>query len=719
MEVHESEGGLATGLASLNSQYEKEWVGWPGVYPKNETHREEICRQLDKSYHPVFLSEKEIDMYYKGFSNETLWPLLHYFMEYTKFKTEYWEEYKSVNEKFCDAVVEVVNDGDLIWVQDYHLMLLPGLLREKLNNTNPIGFFLHIPFASFELFRTLPWRKELLNGMLGSDLVGFHTFEYMQNFINATYRILGYENRLNAINAEGRLSYTDVFPMGINFEKFNNASATEEVISQVNFFKERFGNVKLVLSVDRLDYTKGIINRLKAFDNLLTKYPELRNKVSLIMLTVPSRDDVGEYKNLKVEVDELVGNINGRHSTLTWTAVHYFYRSIPFEQLVALYDLADIGFVTPLRDGMNLVAKEFVASKTHGNGVLILSEMAGAAIELDGALLINPNDETAMTKALYTALHMDSQEQEMRLKKMQQHVAQNSVEKWGENFTTQLNLIYQEARQIKNKFINGKETAEICADFVNAENRLLLLDYDGTLAPFCANPYDAKPSYELKELLQELSRHATVVLLSGRDHFVMEEWLGDLDIHLVAEHGIWQFENKQWKQAKALSSAWKSEIHPVIQQFVEKTPGSFIEEKPFSLAFHYRRSDTWLAEVRTPQLMNALRPLCEANGLNILDGNKVVEVRIAGIDKGNAAQKWLSGNDWDFVMAIGDDTTDEDMFRVLPETAYSIKVGSQISQAKWRIRNCEKVLELLQHVATFNRMNESESKAEPVLKKVV
>jgi trehalose 6-phosphate synthase/phosphatase len=200
-----------------------------------------------------------------------------------------------------------------------------------------------------------------------------------------------------------------------------------------------------------------------------------------------------------------------------------------------------------------------------------------------------------------------------------------------------------------------------------------------------------------------------VVLISGRDHFLMEEWFGDLDINMVAEHGIWSKENGVWKQIRDLSSAWKTEVYPLIQKFIEKTPGSFIEEKPFSLAFHYRRSDSWLAEVRAPQLISALKPVCENNDLNILDGNKVVEVRIAGVDKGSAAYKWLSKGSWDFVIAIGDDKTDEDMFNVMPESAYTIKVGTQVSLAQWRIRNCEKVHELLQHLVTYTAMQEKQN----------
>lgn len=702
LKMLESEGGLATGLASLSGSFNKEWIGWPGILCKDDAHQQHVASRMDANYHPVFLGKQEIDQYYKGFSNETIWPLFHYFMKLTQYKNEYWEAYQEVNRKFCDKVVEVAQEGDTIWVHDYHLMLLPGMLREKLGDKNPIGFFLHIPFVSYELFRTLPWRKQLLEGMLGADLAGFHTFEYMRHYIDTTYKVLGHESRLGAINVNGRLSYADTFPMGINFDKFNNASVTGNVTNLLQQFRQNFGrDIKLVLSVDRLDYTKGIVNRLKAFNELLTNHPELKGKVSLIMLTVPSRDDVGDYKSLKEEVDEMVGNINGKHSTLTWTAVHYLYRSVSPDELVALYNLADIGLVTPLRDGMNLVAKEYVASKTHGNGVLILSEMAGAAIELDGALRINPNDQHEMAEALFTAIHMDAEEQQQRLAKMQRQVKTNSVEKWGADFTSQLQAIYEQAKRSEKSIINGKETAEISAAFTNAEDRLVILDYDGTLSPFHNNPRDAKPTPELIALLQQLSKHATVVLLSGRDHFTMEEWFGAYNINLVAEHGIWHKESGEWKQARELSNAWKSEIYPWLESFVEKTPGASIEEKTFSLVFHYRRSDSWLSEIRVPQLLNTLAPVCAANNLDILDGNKVIEVRIPGVDKGSAAQKWMSHKSWDFVMAIGDDKTDEDMFAVMPDEAYSIKVGTQPSKAKMRIKNCDKVKELLTTIVGY------------------
>jgi trehalose 6-phosphate synthase/phosphatase len=719
MTMHQSEGGLATGLASLSSDYQKEWIGWPGVYVANEQEQQEVESCMSSDYHPVFLTETEIDRYYKGFSNETLWPLSHYFMKYTHFNNENWEEYKCVNEKFCQKILEVAGEDDLIWVHDYHLMLVPGMLREKLQQNNPIGFFLHIPFPSFELFRTLPWRKELLNGILGADLIGFHTFEYNQNFTHTVYRILGYDNRLGAIHTENHLAYTDVFPMGINFEKFHQGSKSKEVLEQLNTFRSRFGNVKLIVSVDRLDYTKGIPNRLRAFNRLLEKFPELKEKVSLIMLAVPSRDDVEEYKHLKEEVDEIVGNINGRHSTLSWTPIYYFYRSVPFNQLVAFYSLADICFVTPLRDGMNLVAKEYIASKSNSNGVLILSEMAGSAIELDGALLVNPNDENDMMTTLYKALNMNATEQELRLEKLQEQVRTNSVEKWGAAFTTKLNMIYEQAKQMGSQYLKGNEIAELCAAYAHADKRLLILDYDGTLTPFFTNPHDAKPDEELKDILEELGRIATVVLVSGRDHFTMDEWFGDLNIHLVAEHGIWTKENGEWKQAKGISSAWKKDLYPVIHDYVEKTPGSFIEEKAFSLAFHYRRCDNWLAEMRAPQLISALGPICKQNALNILDGNKVVEIRLAGIDKGNAASKWLATDDWEFVMCIGDDTTDEDMFNVMPDTAYTIKVGSQYSKAKKRITNCTKVRDLLKHLITYQNLRENNRPAEVMYRKAM
>ncbi|MDX2001084.1 MAG: bifunctional alpha,alpha-trehalose-phosphate synthase (UDP-forming)/trehalose-phosphatase [Chitinophagales bacterium] len=694
----QSEGGLATGLDSLTIDLEKHWIGWPGIFSGQKETQELITTELGKNnIHPVFLSQEDQEMFYERFSNKTIWPLFHYFNEYVEYDEHTWKRYKAVNKLFCKKVLEVAQPDDIIWVQDYHLMLLPGLLREALPH-NEIGFFLHIPFPSYELFRTLPWRKELLEGMFGADLVGFHTYEYMRHFISAANRIAGYDSKLGEINLGKRSVHIDSFPMGINYEKFHEAIHLPKVKEHVAHFKKRFQGMKLILSVDRLDYSKGIVQRLKAFDQLLTEFPQHREKVQFLMLVVPSRSSVDQYQSLKEEIDELVGNINGKHATMNWIPVHYYYRSLPFEELAALYHTADIGLVTPLRDGMNLVAKEYVASKTDANGVLILSEMAGAAIELSDALIINPNSISDIVQAMNTAIAMPEAEQAERIKSLQKQVAKQSVQRWANDFILQLNSIRQKQVELEGKTINGKETREIAEHFSASKTRLLLLDYDGTLVPFAKTPEQANPDAELLDMLTNLCKDPSTktVIISGRDHITLDRWFGHIGgLEIIAEHGIWIREEGNWKQVKKLKNDWKPEIAETMQAFADKTPGAFIEEKAYSLAWHYRKSDPWIADLRAFQLLNTLVYKCSKRNLEILNGNKVIEVKISGVDKGTTSKMWLNREKWDFIIALGDDRTDEDIFEVLPQHAYSIKVGTQESVAKHRIPSWKETRKLL------------------------
>ena len=705
IEFTKSAGGLATGLDSLTVNYEKHWIGWPGIMPKDTAIKDEVTRKLNKDLiHPVFLTYKELSQYYEGFSNKTLWPLFHYFLEYTEYSQDTYECYKNVNELFCEKVLEVAQPEDIIWVQDYHLMLLPGMLRQHLTN-NEIGFFLHIPFPSYELFRTLPWRKELLAGLLGSDLIGFHTYEYMRHFMSAIYRILGMEPHLGSVNHEGRNVQVDTFPMGINYDKFFDAPGDKEVKKHIVSFRQRFGENKTILSVDRLDYSKGILNRLRAYDKFLSNNPKYKGKLTLIVVLVPSRDQVEQYQSLKEEIDETVGNINGKYSTMRWTPIHYFYRSLPFEQLSALYHIADVALVTPLRDGMNLVAKEYVASKTDGKGVLILSEMAGAAIELEGAHIINPNDISDIVDALKSVLEMPEEEQIHRMRNMQRKIQKQTVQKWAKDFIGSLDDIRVKQQKIEKKVLSDGELEKMYENFSNAQKRLLLLDYDGTLVPFSDNPRDAAPDDDLLDTIEKLTEHPSnrVVIISGRDHNTLSEWFNGMAVEMIAEHGTWFKEKEGWTEVQKISNRWKSSIHPILQEFVDKTPGSFIEEKPHSLVWHYRKTDSWIGDIRAQELINTLIYPCTKRKLEILDGNKVIEVKISGIDKGTATRHWLKKQDWDFIFAIGDDRTDEDIFKVLPESAYSVKVGFRNSFAKYSVESWRNVRIILSQMASSDK----------------
>jgi trehalose 6-phosphate synthase/phosphatase len=386
-----SAGGLATGLNSLGDSIERIWIGWPGIDIQSEEKKEGVREDLlEHDLIPVFLSQQEIQLYYEGFSNKTIWPHFHYFTQYTAYEDHMWEAYQRVNQKFAEAVIPHIREDDLVWVHDYQLMLLPNMIRQEFPDIS-IGFFLHIPFPSYEIFRILPWRKQILEGILGANLIGFHTFGYMRHFLSAAYRITGHEHNFGHLKIGNRLVNVDVFPMGIDYEKYAHPEFNLLEENAAFKIKQLAKGNKLVISIDRLDYSKGIPNRIKVMEAFLDRYPEYIGKVILVMVVVPSRANVDEYQDLKHQIDTLVGEVNGRFRTFDWAPIRYFYRSLNFEELMTLYQEADIAMITPLRDGMNLVAKEYVASKEDSKkGVLILSEMAGSSSDLHDAITVNP-----------------------------------------------------------------------------------------------------------------------------------------------------------------------------------------------------------------------------------------------------------------------------------------------------------------------------------------
>lgn len=705
VKVFPSVGGLATGMKSIHQNSESLWIGWAGVASDeiDEITAEKIKDlSIKEKCVPVPLTHQELDEYYFGFSNRVLWPLFHYFSEYADYQESFWKTYKNVNQKFAEIILENLNDGDKIWVHDYQLLLVPQMIKEKRPDVS-VGFFLHIPFPSYEIFRTIPWREEILKGMLGADLLGFHTYDYERHFISSVSRILRYETNINTIRVGNRLVKVDSFPMSIDYEKFHNAAIeqsqrTEKTSLQIRIdqYKELVEDSKLILSIDRLDYTKGIAKRLEALEYFLDKFPQFKEKVRLIMLAVPSREEVPQYQQLKKEVDELVGRINGKFSTPTWTPVWYFYRSLPFEELIELYTSSDIAFLTPIRDGMNLVAKEYVASRIDQTGVLILSEMAGVAHEMNDALLINPNDYNQMAETLKFALEMSKKEQISRNKIIQKRIKRYDVEKWASDFMEALNSTNQIKEEKMTRAIGEKNLDKIIDKFNQSQTRIFFLDYDGTLASFHPNPEKALPDAEIYDLIDKLlEKNVRIVIISGRGRFFLEEHFGHLPIDLVAEHGVWiRRKNPKWRMSQNLDTNWMDSIRPIIENFVDRTPGSFLEEKEFSLVWHYRQVAPGLSEMRTNELNNVLTGLLANSNIAVMPGNKVLEVKNAIINKGSAANSFLS-KPYDFIFGIGDDWTDEYIFRELPESAITVKVGTEETAAKYYIENQEKVKDLL------------------------
>lgn len=691
-----SEGGLATGLDSLQVSFEKHWIGWPGVCVNSDEERNNIRGQLEEmNFHPVFLSDKQYHDYYEGYSNSTIWPLCHYFFSYTLVKKNFWESYKEVNRLFCDEICKWVGPDDWVWIQDYQLMLLPGMLRNEKPELH-IGYFHHIPFPSYELFRILPERAEILKGLLGADFIAFHTHDYMRHFISAAERVMRVSFNLDEVQVDNRIVRVDALPMGINYDLYHHASDLPKVWQEVEKNRLLFGKHKLILSVDRLDYSKGILHRLHGYETFLKQHPEYHGKVTLAMVIVPSRDHVDSYAGLKTKIDETIGSINGHYSTMNWTPVCYFYHGFSFEELAAMYFVADVALVTPLRDGMNLVAKEYVATKVNNPGVLILSEMAGASVEMTDALRINPNDTDQIAQAIYTALEMPYEEQLERLGKMQAIISMQTVNKWAADFMTEWRETIEKNCYLSGKKITSNLTKQIKEQYDRAAHRLILLDYDGTLVRFHNRPEDATPTPELLTLLSQLCSDPAnhVVVNSGRDHQTLERWLGMLPLSIAAEHGACYKEQGIWHRNTALPQ-WSEGLVSILKMFVAKTPHSHLEVKDTALAWHYREADSWLGELRSQQLVRSLVSICLQQNLQILQGNKVVEIKSPDYTKGSEVKRILQHGNYDFILAMGDDTTDDDMFRALPDTAVTIKVGNISEYARYNLKSQEEVLPFL------------------------
>ena len=696
-----SEGGLATGLSSVFKQGNNLWVGWPGLAIEKSQEQEVRSNLIKQHMKPVFLSSEEIEDFYEGFSNETLWPNFHYFNQYTVYKEELWLAYQRVNQKFAEILSEELEDDDTVWIHDYQLLLLPQLIRAISPNAT-IGFFLHIPFPSYESFRLLPWRRELLNGMLGADFLGFHTYDDMRHFLSSVNRLAGLGNSNGTIKVKNRLIKADALPMGIDYEKYAASAQDPETLAREARYRKSIDTVKLILSIDRLDYSKGIPQRLRAFELFLSKYPDFKEQVSLFMVVVPSRDSVSKYKQLKEEIDLLVGRINGQFSKLNWTPIHYFYRSFPLPALSAFYRISDVALVSPMRDGMNLVCKEYVASRLDKKGVLILSEMAGASKELSDAIIVNPNDIHQLVEAMHKALTMPEELQIESMTSMQKSLKRYNIHAWVKLFMDELANVKKEQSHLKTRLIDNQLSAEIKHAYKQSKERLIFLDYDGTLVGFNENPDDSKPDQELIEILYYLTKNKNnhIVIISGRGRQSLEEWMKPYSLDIVAEHGVWiKKMDKPFKTFIKINASWKKETLSLLERYVNRTPGSFVEEKDYSLVWHYRKVETGLGEVRTRELTSHLKYMTANESLEVLEGDMIVEIKNSEINKGKAAQKLMEiYPEADFILALGDDFTDEDTFKAMPEEAYTIKVGTSASEAKFSVNSYREVRKLLSKI---------------------
>ncbi|GMF37820.1 unnamed protein product [Phytophthora fragariaefolia] len=654
-----SSGGLVTALNGIRDQVPFIWIGWLGEeIPHDEQSkvREKLAREFNCV--PVFLSKEIAARYYNDFSNDILWPIFHYVPlplfrpgSEKKFDFRQWDAYKLANKRFAQAVNQVYREGDFVWVHDYHLMMLPSLLRSRHPNCK-IGWFLHTPFPTAEMYRMLPVGREILEGLLGADLLGFHTYDYARHFIAACARVPGASTSPKGIELNDHFSAIGVFPIGIDPEHFEDILNSDVTQNRIKELTAKFAGCKVIIGVDRMDYIKGIPHKLLAMERFLSLYPERCKDVVLIQIGVPSRTGVQEYQHLAASVNEMVGRINGRFGTLTHSPVHYIHRSVAPSELVALYNLADVCLVTSIRDGMNLVSHEYVMCQSHscephreGPGVLILSEFAGSAQSLSGAIRVNPWNTTDMANALEYALELPLLEREYRQTNLHRYVKTHTASFWGRSFLTDLEDAVSRPRAVVKKLVR-LPTIEVLGAYARSRHRLLVLDYEGTLfdQPTSAgNPSQqrsnvAPPKPFVKRLVETLANDPknTVVLVSAHERNVIGSWLTDRRVGVVAESGyFYRLPNSdEWQvMTEDTDPSWKKVVRPIMQYFTERTPGSRIDSKESSLTWHYGETDPIFGPMQARDMQVNLEDVLCNLPLEVVQGTNRVEVRLQGVTK--------------------------------------------------------------------------------------
>jgi trehalose 6-phosphate synthase/phosphatase len=686
----ESVGGVATGLLPLLESAQVRWVGWPGaVEGLGLAERTRLDADLRRRrLEPLHLTPLEVEQYYEEYANGVLWPLLHSFPDRLPLEPSGWPTYQAVNERFAQRLAALATPAARVWVHDYQLMLVPNLLR-NLRPDLRIGFFLHVPFPGADIFRLLPQRDEVLRGLLGADLIGLHTPSYVRNLLAvASAADLSSVEDGAAIRHSGRLTSLGVFPMGVDAERFERLATRAGRDGADKVFRRPPG-VKMLAGIDRLDYTKGIPRRLLAYERLLELQPELRGRVRLVQVAVPSRDRVPAYRSFHAEVERLIRRINGRFATTDWVPVHWIERPMEASALAALYRAVDVLLVTPIRDGMNLVAKEFVASRPDEDGVLLLSEFAGAADELAEAVIVNPYDIDGTARAIAQALVMPRAERRLRMRALRERVTARGVTVWASAFLAGLDRAAAVAGEARPRLASALELDRLVERVASSRRLVLLLDYDGTLVPFSAMPELASPDDELLSLLSALSaRPRTAVhVLSGRDRQTLGRWLGELDVGLHAEHGVWSRQPRgPWRRVAGGDSRWRPRVQQIMQRMVDETPGARLEEKSEALAWHWRGVDPDFGDRQARRLEFELLEEVADETCEVLLGHRVVEVRTDGVHKGQVVRRVLEQEPpTSRILAFGDDRTDEDLFAALPQDAIAVHVGDGESAAGYRV----------------------------------
>ncbi|XP_071690147.1 alpha,alpha-trehalose-phosphate synthase [UDP-forming] 1-like isoform X2 [Rutidosis leptorrhynchoides] len=706
-----SVGGLVSALLGI-TEFETKWIGWAGVNVPDKIGQKSLTEALaEKRCIPVFLDEDLVNLYYNGYCNKILWPLFHYIglpqedrLATTRSFQSQFDAYKKANQMFADVVNEHYIQGDVVWCHDYHLMFLPKCLKER-DSKMKVGWFLHTPFPSSEIHRTLPSRSELLRAILVADLVGFHTYDYARHFVSACTRILGLEGTPDGVEDQGKLTRVAAFPIGIDPGRFIRAIQLPQIKDRIKELQQRFSGRKVMLGVDRLDMIKGIPQKILAFEKFLEDNPEWHDKVVLLQIAAPTRTDVPEYQKLTCQVHEIVGRINGRFGSLTTVPIHHLDRSLDFHGLCALYAITDVALITSLRDGMNLVSYEFVACQAAKKGVLILSEFAGAAQSLGaGALLVNPWNITEVASSIAYALNMPADEREKRHYHNFKHVTTHTSQEWAETFISELNDTIVEAQLRIRQIPPSLQIEEAVDRYLDSSNRLLILGFYATLT----EPVDygrrfdqfkemePKLHPEAKEALKRLCEDpkTTVIVLSGCHHSILDKNFGEFNIWLGAEHGVFlRPPNKKWiRNLPEVHMDWVDSVKHVFEYFTERTPRSHLELRETSLVWNYKYADIEFGRLQAKDMLQHLwtGPISNAS-VEVVQGGRSVEVRANGITKGAGIKRILGQvvhyknmkEPIDYVLCVGHFLPkDEDVYTFFepePPTPVRSSISSPVS----------------------------------------
>lgn len=703
---------LNSAIEGVKSESKVIWIGTCHISNPSEAILETL---KSLQFRPVILEPELEKLHFNVFCKGVLWPLFHYYSGgVQQFSQESWSAFLKVNEIFANEVSKVYTDGDSIIIQDYHLIALPGIIRNMIPNAR-IGFFLHVPWPTSELYRSLPVREDVLQYLLGADLIGFQTFPYARHFLSAVTRILGHAANERGVELpDGHFVSIDVAPVGIEPKNYIKVLESEDTKNQIESLKKRFEGKKVIIARDRMEYIQGIPHKLRAFDAFLSAYPEWRQKVVMLLECNPHADVFQEkdYKDLCEEVDKIVGSINGKFATIEYSPIHYLNRAPKSEESIALMAIADVALVTPLRDGMNTTAFEFIVCQKGKKSPLVLSEFAGAANCLSGAILTNPWDQARFIENIQEALTLREDYKVIRYNHNLDYVMSHTSTFWLANFFNQLkNTTRAQKINKPSHRLNMKDCIQL---YKKSQKRLLLVDYDGTLVPITKMPNLAVPSEEIISILQTLCQNSKTIVyvITGRERRFMEEWFSGMNVGLSCEHGSFfrpyahpGEETKQWINcASELDLSWKPAIKAIFDDYTDRTPGAFVETKENGVSWHYRNADPEFGEYQKNDLMVHLQDLPNLP-IDIVAGKKVVEVRPQGISKGSVIRKILgveTGIDW--VICMGDDRTDEDMFEEVNkctiESKWTISVEKkQSTKARHYVDNQRAVVELLSKLA--------------------